>query len=284
MKKDVDTVTQDLRISRFAPDEGTMDEETVISEYRQLGRLTNEVVSHIIHIYPQDVRNGKLKQTSPDFHGVGLFLDLIRIQHPETNMELVMTYAIHYIIRARMMDSVFQRVVPGIPSDDNDLLREIHQSVKKGEPQERSARWRAMTYWHLKPELNRYDLVITRTVDDISRLLNGLVDHQVESRTMMEHSGQRLKDLFHFAANLQTRIQTACTSVNIEMVLPTGPMYDPDCMIPYDGAKGSTPTRYVMPIGLGLQKSWSWKEGNGTVHLRETYLQKASIICDNWQP
>jgi len=281
----IEIVTQDLDISRsFAPEEGTMDEETVLSEFRQLGRLTNATVTHIIQMYSPEIRNGKLTQRSPDLRDVGPFVDLILQHHPDTKLEHIMTYAIHYKLRARMMNAVFHQLVPGIPKDDNDLLNDLYQNIKMKESQERSARWRAMTYWHLKPELRRYGAIVTRTLEDIAQLLNQLVEHQITAEDLIDHAGQQTKALFHSAATLQTKIQTSCTSTNIEVFLPTGPAFDRECMVAFYEAKGTTPTRYVIPIGLGMLKTWSLVDPHGTLRIHASYLTKASVICDNWQP
>ncbi|KIM24673.1 hypothetical protein M408DRAFT_17529 [Serendipita vermifera MAFF 305830] len=299
----LDMTRQDLNASRaFVSSEGTGDAQHLITSIKSLNsaiddfafRLMQEILpeaatSRVVSkaglegmhkAYPIADRAASFINTSFKVHAtIGDFV------HPFICNALCI----------RVQELVFQPFVPGLDRERSEIFHDIYQLVHRNEPQERSGRWRAITYAHADSRRND-KFFCEKAGDDfllkMATALNPLIaPESITFETLKSELGDAIRGVFEDAIKLQDKAKTGYMSFDYApFIPPIDQPYHPvymntldNCADVKQGGKGKS-SNAILVVGLGMQ-AWKSVLKEDKTHGRETTIAvKATVICGNWNP
>jgi hypothetical protein len=196
---------------------------------------------------------------------------------------------------ARLNDLVFAPFVPGLDKDRSQIFHEIYELVHQNEPQERSARWRAITYAHADTRRND-QLFCEKAGDDfllkMATALSPLIAPEtITYETLKSQLGDVIKAVFEDAVKLQDKAKMGYMSFDYSPFMttidhPFHPIYMNTADVCADvrqGGKGKA-SNAILVVGLGMQAWKSVVKEDKTMGRETTIAVKATVICGNWNP
>lgn len=299
----LDMTRQDLTASRaFISSEGTGDAQHLITLLKSLNSSIDDFAFRLMQEILPEAASSKavtkagleaLHKAYPPSSKLGSFIN--------TSFRAQVTvgdFAHPFICNAlcsRVSELVFSPFVPGLDRDRSDIFHEIYQLVHRNEPQERSGRWRAITYAHA--DARRDDkFFCERAGDDfllkMSTALNPLIaPESITFETLKSELGDAIRGVFEDAVKMQDKAKTGYMSYDYVTFMPAvdhpyQPVYmntSDNCADVKQGGKGKA-SNAILVVGLGMQ-AWKSVVKEDKTHGRETNIAlKATVLCGNWNP
>ncbi|KAG8793685.1 hypothetical protein FRC17_008410, partial [Serendipita sp. 399] len=228
------------------------------------------------------------------FHGAAKISSFINIayQRKVTVGDFIHPF-ICYALTVRLIELVFDPFVPGMNKEESDIFKEIYAMVHRNEPQERSARWRAITYAHSQPH-RKNDLFCEKAADDfLHRMIKAIEpligpDHPITFEHAKKEVGDAVKAVFMEAVKLQDKARTGYMSFDYMPFIPAvdqpfHPAYMETNQDVRQGGRGKG-SMAVLNLGLGMQAWKSVVKEDKTVGKDVNIALKAMVLCGNWDP
>lgn len=166
--------------------------------------------------------------------------------------------------------------------DDNEseFLESLGKEVQKGETQEQGARWRAMTYTHMKrADTQSLKLSADESLQQISRRMGdffGTPHDLIPPEDYLPY----MENLFDNAMVFWRAAQTKCTKYHIQVIGLSSPnnRYDEFA----HGDKRKEPTQLILTVRLGLLGRLKVEDSDNGRFLKPICLLNRIVIGDNW--
>ncbi|KAG8826099.1 hypothetical protein FRC19_009706 [Serendipita sp. 401] len=237
------------------------------------------------------------------------FLDkLEKMKEDLTPMDII-DPIIQFALCHHLYFKIFMPFTPSLTAGDSNALHDIYTKFRRGEPQERAARWRSITYKQLlsmqKPG------ALLQFIEDETNVFVELVYHILNALNKGEEAKpptdlfKAAGDIFLAAMKVQERVKTEYISFDYEVTfyrrdIPKAmeivdgaekvalklmrPIFDPGLMEASQGAIGTTAQSVWMTVGLGMIALKGVRNDGGIVKGEMRAPVKAKVICDNWDP
>ncbi|KIM22007.1 hypothetical protein M408DRAFT_333126 [Serendipita vermifera MAFF 305830] len=285
--KTLDSQRQILNASRsFTAREGTLDAATLIQSFKDLnssiGDFSFEVLRSLDEaadtiILEQDHYN-RLRDVSTD-PNIMSFITAIEGCGKELTPGDVVDPVITSILVAQLINIVFRPFVPGLDEARSLALSRLYEAMRKTEPQERSARWRSITYNHTPANTGPTFLeeVADEFISQVQKVLNALIGEKQQALT--PEFRQLAVSLFDAATKIQKRAKTEYVSFDYEVYgIPYNTKCDPNAM-EISQAGESPPVCVWATVGLGMMAT---RKLHDSKEFEISYPVKATVVCDNW--
>jgi hypothetical protein len=258
-------VNQDLVATRaHAPDEGTMLKGEVIDGFVEVGKCMSDIIkfciarcSSRINRQLSPMRAGQIREYlrgKPNMQDSDKLVELA----DGCNLQLVTQILIWRYLSLALEQFVFQPFLPGEAQGDKaaQVFFDILDTAQHHESQDRSGRWRALTYKHalsLSPRDEGWCVEpATSLVNDISGLVT-VVNESKLTNEELEAAFQLIWRMFNTAAQFKDKAMMICTDVDFMVHLRRGgERFNPGYMREACKGGGSS-KRVVLGAGLGLQ-------------------------------
>lgn len=296
----LDLTRQDLNASRaFVSSEGTQDAQHLIKSLREINsgvddfafRLMQEVLPDAA--MSRQVTKAGLEGLGKQFHGASRISSFINVAYAKrvTVGDFVHPF-ICYALCQRLLDLVFQPFVPGLDRETSEIFQAIYQMVHQNEPQERSARWRAITYSHAYRRRNDKVFCEKAADDFLSQMASAftpLIEPEaITFEQLKTELGDVVRGIFEDAVKLQDKARMGYMSFDYSPFMPPldqpfHPMYMETAQDVRQGGKGKG-SMAILSIGLGMQAWKSVVKEDKAMGKDVSIAVKAIVICGNWNP
>lgn len=276
-----------LNASRsFAAREGTLDAATLIQSFNDLnssiGDFSFEVLRGLNEAADENVLKDKdyallHKALEPTLRP---FVKRIQERKLDLRASDIIDPLVTGILTAQLMHVVFQPFAPGLDPERSDVLKRLHRKMCDSEPQERSARWRSITYNHAvsNPDENFLANAAKEFVDKIYNVLKALSGGTQEDLTA--EFLQLAVSIFESAIKVQNRAKTEYVSFDYEVYAPSvDDPYNKDMMDLQQAKGNSTASKVWFSVALGMRAE---RRIQGQKESEKSIPVKATVICDNW--
>ncbi|PVF92518.1 hypothetical protein CPB86DRAFT_744206 [Serendipita vermifera] len=296
----LDLTRQDLNASRaFVSSEGTADAQHLIKSLREINSAVDDFAFRVMQEIIPDAATSKrvtksgLEGLGKHFHGGYKINTFLNVAY---NKEATVGDFVHpflcYAMCNRLWELVFQPFVPGLDRQHTEIFEKIYALVHHNEPQERSARWRAITYKHAYR--GRNDETFCEVVSDdfllkISEAINPLIaPESITFENLKTELGDVVQAIFRDAIKLQDTARTGYMSFDyVPFMPPLDQPYHPLYMdTPQDvrqGGKGRA-SHAILTIGLGMHAWRSIVKEDKTMGKDMNVALKATVLCGGWNP
>ncbi|KAG8820041.1 hypothetical protein FRC18_011855 [Serendipita sp. 400] len=296
----LDTTRQDLNASRaFVSSEGTADAQHLIKGLRELNSAIDDFAFRFMQeVLPdsatsKEVSKDGLEGLGKSFHGAAKISTFINIAYARKACvgDFIHPF-ICYALCIRLIELVYDPFVPGMNKEESSIFKEIYAMVHRNEIQERSARWRAITYAHSQPHRNN-NLFCEKAADDfLHRMVKAIEPLIGADAVTFDHAkkevGDAVKSVFLEAVKLQDKAQTGYMSFDYVPFVPGldqpfHPAYMETAQDVRQGGKGKN-SMAVLNLGLGMQAWKSVVKEDKSVGKDVNIALKAPVLCGNWNP
>ena len=306
---------QDLSASRaFVASEGGVDAQFLIKMMRDLNSSIDDFAYELLQSIPEATltrkvsRNGleALVKSSDHARRIITFINLA-YQNRATVGDFIQPY-VQYALCIRLSEVVFSLWVPGMPRDKSEIFHNIYNLVHRREAQvgirmllyfillifhqERSARWRAITYSHAWPERDDQKFCEHAGNDMLSRLADSLgllcgVD-QVSFDTLKAAFPTTMSDLFMDAIKFQDKARASYMSFDYIPFIPHvdepfNPMYMETNQEVRQGSTSKS-SHAVLPVTFGIQAWKSVVKEDRSIGKEAQIALKSHVLCGTWSP
>ncbi|KAG8869425.1 hypothetical protein FRC20_001464 [Serendipita sp. 405] len=310
----------------FASREGTVDAQALIQLFNDLNASIGDYAFEVLRglndkaesrsLDGDDFANiiGLFRTPSNDPNdstvdpNIGKFLErLEKMKDDLTPMDII-DPIIQFTLCRHLYYQIFMPFAPSLTVENSDALHDIYTKMRRSEPQERSARWRSITY---KQALNMQKPgALHKFIEDETNAFVKLVYDILNALNKGEEAKpptdlfKAAGDIFQAAMKVQERAKTEYVSFDYEVTFyrreyqPSReivdgkektvlkmmrPTFDPSLMEASQGAKGTTPRSVWMTVGLGMIALKGVRTEGGMKSEMSTPV-KAKVIGDNWDP
>jgi len=299
----LDMTRQDLNASRaFVSSEGTGDAQHLIKSLRELNSSIDDFAFRLMQeVLPEAATSRAvtkhglegLCKAYPNASRVISFIQTA-FKAQVTVGDFVHPFICHFLC-ARLYDLVFTPFVPGLDRDRSQIFHEIYELVHQNEPQERSARWRAITYAHADTRRNDQFFCGKAGDDFLLKMATALgpliAPEAITFETLKSQLGDVIRTVFEDAVKLQDKAKTGYMSFDYApFIMPIDQPFHPLYMNTADvcadvrqGGKGKASNAILM-VGLGMQAWKSVVKEDKTLGRDTTIAVKATVLCGNWNP
>lgn len=297
----LDTTRQDLNASRaFVSSEGTADAQYLIKTLRELNSSIDDFAFRLMQEVLPDSATAKvvskagLEGLGQHYHGAAKITTFLNIayQRQVTVADFIHPF-VCYAVCSRVRDLVFSPFAPGLDQETSEIFHKIYSMVHQNEPQERSARWRAITYSHAPTSTRDKKAFCERAGDDLlSKLVDALnpliAPDSITFDTVKAELGDVIKQTFEDAVKLQDKAKTGYMSFDYTAFMPPADqafhaMYMETAQDVRQGGKGKA-SAAILTTGLGLQAWKSVVREDKSVGKDASIAVKATVLCGNWNP
>ncbi|EJD54451.1 hypothetical protein AURDEDRAFT_179606 [Auricularia subglabra TFB-10046 SS5] len=164
-------VTRDLEESRSFVAKEDLDAKELIVAFHDINEAVDDLAYLMSEAFPKDDLEAKLtneglsRAISDDAYVGKLFNNVLRVLWTQGgSLEDVITWMIASLLHSLLFAKVFRPWSPGLEDGKSDVIKHLYSYVCKREPQDRSARWRSMTYLDCHPE--RDDAALARSLNE----------------------------------------------------------------------------------------------------------------------
>jgi len=309
------SIRQDLSASRaFVASEGSVDAQFLIKMMRDLNSSIDDFAYQFLQLIPEadltrKVSRDGLSTLLKSFEPARKIMTFLNLAY-KNNVTIgdFMQPFVQYALCVRLSEVVFSPWVPGMPRDKSDIFHAIYSLVHQREAQvgikmvsscilltcfqERSARWRAITYSHAWPDRDDQKLCEIAGSDMLSRLADSLGpfcgSDQVSFDTLKSIFGTTMSDLFMDAIKFQDKARASYMSFDYTPMLshvdePFNPMFMETNQEVRQGARHKS-SNAILPVGFGLQAWKSVVREDKTIGKEVQFALKSQVLCGTWDP
>jgi hypothetical protein len=272
----------------FASREGTVDAQGLIQAFGDLnssiGDFSYEVLRSMneaaeTRVLPEEAFNSVYKALqdaeSQRFIALTMGKEL-------TAMDVV-DPIIQYALCRQLYEIIFRPFSPGLETDENNILQTLYDRMVVGQPQERSARWRTITYTHvgngrptdfIKAAANEF-------LKKVATILTALSGGEVVTPEAIQDSlGQMILNIFESALKVRDKAMKEYVSFDYMVTMPLEGEFDEKKMEVSQGGEGE-PVEVLLTVQFGLEARKTVIQEGKCVH-EYNYPVKATVICRNW--
>jgi hypothetical protein len=279
---------QVLNASRsFAAREGTLDAATLIQSFNDLNSSIGDFSFEVLRGLNEETDTRPLAEE--DYRRLrDILIDpnlksfVKQIEHHELKASDVVDPIVTGIIAADLMSTIFEPFAPGLDTGRSNVLKRMYTKMQDSEPQERSARWRSISYMHAVPNPDPHFLQqaanksVAKVAHVLSALSGGNKIEPTEDYYLLAHN------IFEAAVKVQNRAKTEYVSFDYEVyALPAKEKYNKFGM-DVSQAGNKDPSEVWITIGLGMKAERSIQGEGGRLTFERSIPVKPMVICDNW--
>ncbi|CCA70380.1 hypothetical protein PIIN_04319 [Serendipita indica DSM 11827] len=297
----LDLTRQDLNASRaFVSSEGTADAQNLIKSLRELNSAIDDFAFRFTQeALPESATSAKvthrgLTAFGANYYGAVKISTFINVayQRKATVGDFLHPF-VCYALCQRLSELVFEPFVPGLENEMSDIFKKIYSTVNSNEPQDKSGRWRALTFSSVYRSRNITEYVEKGADDFLFKLIDAVnalteLEEKLTFENVQKELGDVARSIFTEAFKFQ---ETACTNyLSYDYVpflssadQPFHPAYMETAQEVRQGGRGKSSTA-ILTIGLGLQAWKSVVKEDKTISKDYSIAVKANVICGNWDP
>jgi uncharacterized coiled-coil protein SlyX len=296
----LDLTRQDLNASRaFVSSEGTADAQHLIKSLREINSTIDDFAFRVMQeILPdsatsKQVTKSGLEGLGKNFQGAHKFNTFLNVAfHKNVTVGDFVHPFLCYAMCYRLLELVFRPFVPGLAHQDSEIFEMIYSMVHQNEPQERSARWRAITYKHAHRKRNDAEFCEVAADDfllKIAEAINPLIaPESITFETLKAELGDVVKSIFRDAVKLQDMMRTGYMSFDYVPFMPPldqpfHPLYMDTPQDVRQGGKGRA-SQAILTIGLGMHAWKSVVKEDKSMGKESNVALKATVLCGGWNP
>jgi flagellar biosynthesis chaperone FliJ len=299
----LDVTRGDLNASRaFVSSEGTGDAQHLIKSIRELNSSIDDFAFRMTQeVLPEAATSRVVTKTGLEglHKAYPALIKLATFTNTAFKVQATVGDFVHPFICNALCswvnDLVFMPFVPGLDKERSRIFHEIYELVNENEPQERSARWRAITYAHA--DTRRDDKFFCGKAGDefllrmASALTPLIAPETITFETLKSELGDVVRAVFEDAIKLQDKAKTGYMSWDYTPFMPQVdqpfvPIYmntADACADVRQGGRGKA-SHAILVIGLGMQAWKSVVKEDKTMGRDTNIAVKATVICGNWNP
>jgi hypothetical protein len=279
---------QVLNASRsFAAREGTLDAATLIQSFNDLNSSIGDFSFEVLRGLDEEADKHPLaKEDYGRIHEILTNSNVKRFVRRIADRELkasdVVDPIVTGIIVEDLMSTVFEPFAPGLDKGRSDVLKRIYKKMQASEPQERSARWRSISYTHAVSKRDPQflhqaaDQSVAKVADALSALSGGKETKLPEDYHLLARS------IFEAAVKVQNRAKTEYVSFDYEVYdIPTKDPYN-KIMMDVSQAGIENPSEVWITIGLGMKAKRRIPGEGSELMVERSIPVKPMVICNNW--
>jgi len=293
------SIRQDLSASRaFVASEGSVDAQFLIKMMRDLNGSIDDFAFQLMQAIPEAALTRKVSRDG--LEGLGKTFEHARkimtfinqaYKSGVTIGDFIQPF-VQYALCVRLMEVIFSPWVPGMPREKSDIFHGIYNLVHQREAQERSARWRAITYSHAWPERDDKRFCELAGSDMISRLVDCLgplcAPDEISFDALKSTFGETVSDLFMDAIKFQDKARVSFMSFDYTPLLsrvdePFNPMFMETNQEVRQGSKHKS-SNAILPVGFGLQAWKSVVREDKSIGKEVQVALKGQVLCGTWSP
>ena len=279
-----------LNASRsFAAREGTLDAATLIQAFNDLNASIGDFSFEVLRGLDENADSRPLQKddyaslcdTVANYPDLKYFVENIsgRDLHPSDLVDPVVAG----ILVSELMSTIFEPFVPGLDKSQSEILKRMYTKMRNSEPQERSARWRSITYANAVRSLESNFLqkavnVSVSKVADVLTVLGGggRVDLSEEYHSLAF-------GIFDAANKVQKRAKTEYVSFDYEVyTIPAKQRYDEKQMEASQAGTNKPFSEVWVTVGLGMKAMRRIQGEENSPTVEESIPVKPTVICNNW--
>jgi len=288
--QELDDQRQALTASRsFVAREGTLDAQGLIQGFNDLNSSIGDFSYEILRGLDQSTEARVLEkrhyeQIDQVFHDESLTNFLKEVSSKQLTTMDILDPIVQWALCSQLMHTIFRPFAPGLDMDRSISLRNIYQSMRWNEPQERCARWRSITYTHVATMRSEKFLLaaVDQCVSDMSSVL-AILSEQPGFTLSGEFTTMTTK-IFESAIKVQDKAKTEYFTFDYDVTFATyGDSFDSKRMDPSQ-AGDDKPGKVWLTVGLGLVATKSVVTETRSVSVEESVPVKTLVMCDNWDP
>jgi hypothetical protein len=279
---------QVLNASRsFAAREGTLDAATLIQSFNDLNSSIGDLSFEILRGLDDTADTRPLEER--DYKGVfdaltdqNLKFFVEQLAHRDLKASDVVDPIVTGIITADLLSTIFSPFAPGLDKDRSDVLQRMYRKMRESEPQERSARWRSITYNHAvpNPEPDFLQQAANTSISTIMGVLTALSGGRKITSTNEYY--ELARRIFEAAVKVQDRAKKEYVSFDYEVYsVPAKTTYVRREM-DISQAGNTAPLQVWITIGLGMKAHRNIQGERGGLRFECSIPVKPTVICDNW--
>jgi hypothetical protein len=296
----LDLTRQDLNASRaLVSSEGIQDAQHLIRSLRELNSAVDDFAFRLVQdVLPEaavsrSVTKVGLEGLGKTFQGASRINAFIKLAYArQALVEDFVHPFVCYVLCQRLMDLVFQPFFLGLDKETREVFQTIHSMVRSNAPQERSTRWRPITYSHAHSRRSDQIFCENGADDFLLKLVNALIPllapETITFDQLKAELGDVVKGIFADAIRLQDMARTGYTSYDYSPFMPPldqpfHPMYMETAQEVRKSEK-NTSSMAILSIGLGMLAWKSVVKEDKTIGKDVIIAIKANVICGSWDP
>jgi len=290
---------QDLSASRaFVSSEGSVDAQFLIKMMRDLNGSIDDFAYQLLQIVPEPTltkrvsRNG-LEGLVKAFDHSRKILSFINLayKHSVSVGDFIQPF-VQFALCMHLSEVVFGPWVPGMPRETSEIFHNIYTLVHRKEAQERSARWRAITYSHALPERDDQKFceiagseILLQLADCLGPLCGA---ENVSFDALKATFGASVSDILMDAIKFQDKARSSYMSFDYIPVMaridePFNPMYMETNQEVRQGSQHKS-SNAILPVSFGLQAWKSIVKEDKTIGKEVQIALKIHVLCGTWSP
>jgi hypothetical protein len=288
--QELDNQRQALTASRsFVAREGTLDAQGLIQGFNDLNASIGDFSYEILRRLDESTEARVLEkrhyeQIDQVFHDESLTKFLSEISSKQLTTMDILDPIVQYSLCSQLMHTIFRPFAPGLDMDRSISLRNIYQSMRWNEPQERCARWRSITYTHVATmRSDKFVLAaVEQCVSDMSKVL-AIISEQPDFTLPGDFTTMTTK-IFESAIKVQDKAKTEYFSFDYDVNFAAyGDNFDSKRM-KLSQAGEDKPGKVWLTVGLGLVATKSVMTETQSISVEESVPVETLVMCDNWDP
>lgn len=289
----LEEVRQELEIANktIGSSGGPSDVGQIVTLLRNLNSDVDDLAFQLSHgVFPEaavlrTVTKAGLEGLGNTYHGGSRIISFINTALQRRVIVGDFTHPfICYAMCERLLYLVFQPFVPGQDKPASDIFHTIYTMIHQKEPQERSARWRAVTYLHAHSHRNDKEFCEKATDQFLLQMKEALspllLPEVITLEELKTNVGNTVKGIFESAIKLQDKASKEYFLWDFApFMLPPDETFDP-MNIETKQESG----KVLLTVGLGMQAWRSIVKGDGAIG-KDVYLAvKPKMISGAWNP
>ncbi|KAG8813084.1 hypothetical protein FRC18_002676 [Serendipita sp. 400] len=288
------TVDQDLAASlSHAPTEGIMSAQDALMEFKTTMEDIEPRIKEMLKlVYPI------LKDMDLPLKSYGRHLKGLRSQCPVSFISTLASYykqmpavsivfpIIRHLLMYHIQVAVFEGWTPGVASQpDEKLLRKLHHTVRGNEPQDQSARWRALTYTHTSGYRDTYywDNYASDLSNELARVLQPLTHPKPLNPNIFSLFRKHTRSILERVARFRDTVMKNCTEAEpiVHLFLYSNRfqqalMQPVMCIRPTKGV----PQHCILAVSFALQLAKNVPSEKGGYRLAHIGAVPANVITE----
>ena len=285
LRKELARTRQELQATRrFVSSEAPDDGNALLDMVTDLNRQIDDFAFDIVDLIPQSFHDqtfeaplGLADQTIPN----NFFVQAVQVSC--SLAEVLQYLAQHETCRA--LTHVFGRFIPGIEETTDNFLLSVYTAIWSNHPQAHSARWRSMTYRHLRPQLGDF----SRSAAELVEYMRKRIKIAIPDVTLSAHVSPGLLNkaagLFETAVRFQDKAKSLYLSYDYQTFLVEPDSSFDGHFMRFGGQAREGRTRngeVVLVLGLGLKASRNFLQGDDHYEREEVVVVPVPVLTADW--
>lgn len=283
------TVQQDLSANvSFAPHEGTLDSEELTTKFEGLCNEIEATAARILQRVPAQL----LSEQFTGYRGHNdsgvftkqeiKFMKMARIVSEGGSLTCfdILLPLFWHVLCTDIHTQILGGFTSNLDENKSEFLEALYEKIRGSESQEQGARWRAMTYTHMRRDESKSTLLSAeQSLQKISSRLRDFFSASYDLISI-EECRPEMEGVFKSAATFWSSAQTMCTKYHVEVIGSSYSLLKSDDVI--QGYKKERPTEVILTIRLGLVGSRLEEGPDSKPRPKKAILCQRCVIGDNW--